>query len=232
MGHVTIIAEIGSSPAPAWAFEPWCAAAAKAGADAVKVQLFKAEHFPEAEQASKRPLEFPRERLAEYVRTAHAFGLTAGASVFDLDAVALAAQWCDWLKLAAREQDNQDLIVATLNTDMPVYRSQDTSKLLPAVKFHGYVPLYALQEYPALMVHSLYKVFFWAMYCKSEQVTRWGWSSHTIGTLDCILASRLGASVIEKHLAIHPTDLEAGHSLSPSKFGRMVAAIRKGEKHG
>ena len=35
--------------------------AALAGADAVKVQLFKADHFPNEERAAKRPLEFPRE---------------------------------------------------------------------------------------------------------------------------------------------------------------------------
>lgn len=228
MAHVTIIAEIGSSPAPAWDFEPWCAAAAAAGADAVKVQLFRAEHFPEAEQASKRPLEFPRARLREYVQCAHAFGLTAGASVFDADAVALAAQWCDWLKLAAREQDNDSLTLASIHTSKRVYRSQDTQLIIKGERLHGWTPLYAVQSYPTPFLIALVNLIGWAIACR--RLPAWGWSSHTTGTLDCTLAARLGASVIEKHLALWPTDLEAGHSLSPAKFAAMCRAIRKGER--
>lgn len=225
MGHVTIIAEIGSSPAPSWDFAPWCAAAATAGADAVKVQLFRADHFPETEQASKRPLEFPRERLSEYVQCAHAYGLTAGASVFDLDAVALAARWCDWLKLAAREQHDYELRRKVYETGKKYYRSVEG--LAPTVSVNE-TPLYAIQRYPAPMLLSLVRVVqTWNHYAGN-----WGWSSHTTGTFDCVLASRLGASVIEKHLAIHSTDLEAGHSLGPQQFAAMVRSIRKGEQHG
>ena len=52
-----------------------------------------------------------------------------------------------------------------------------------------------------------------------------GWSSHTRGYLDCVLAARLGAPAIEKHLCLTPSDLEAGHSLGVAKFHSMVAAI-------
>src|SRR3990172_1121814 len=108
---VEIVAEGGSSPARwGWNFDLWCRTAAMAKATAVKVQLFKAEHFPSAEHASKRPLEFPRARLVEFVEAAHRHGLRAGASVFDNEAVELAAKHCDFLKLAAREWDNAELI--------------------------------------------------------------------------------------------------------------------------
>lgn len=225
MGHVTIIAEIGSSPAPSWDFAPWCAAAAAAGADAVKVQLFRADHFPAAERASKRPLEFPRDRLREYVQCAHAYGLTAGASVFDLDAVALAAEWCDWLKLAAREQRNIVLLAACLRTGKALYRSVSGGEFRP----EG-TTLYASQRYPTPTPLALYLLVLWVSYCKLKHLSSWGWSSHTRSALDCVLAVGQGASVIEKHLAIHPTDLEAGHSLGPQQFAAMCRAIRKGER--
>ncbi len=217
---------MGSSPAPAWDFEPWCAAAAKAGADAVKVQLFRADHFPESERAAKRPLEFPRGRLREYVQCAHAYGLTAGASVFDLEAVALAAEWCDWLKLAAREQANGELRAEVWMANKTYYRSID--KMWASTGDRETV-LHTIQMYPVPMSLALWHLFrfCWNMY----DAPRWGWSSHTTGTLDCLLASRLGASVIEKHLALSPSDLEAGHSLSPSRFAAMCRAIRKGESH-
>ena len=42
---VTIIAEWGSGPAPAWDFTAWANATAAAGADAGKVQLWRISHF-------------------------------------------------------------------------------------------------------------------------------------------------------------------------------------------
>ena len=221
---ITIIAELGSSPAPAWEFADWCATAANCGADAVKVQLFKAEHFPQAERAQKRVLAFPRGSLAGFVSTAHFYGLTAGASVFDADAVALAAEHCDWLKLAAREQNNHELRRACNATGKTVYRS--LSRLSPDTR-QNEISLYAIQQYPAPMLLSLQKV----LQAKWHYWNNWGWSSHTRGALDCVLAASLGACVIEKHLALNKTDIEAGHSLLPVKFAAMCSAIRKVERH-
>ena len=82
-----IIAEFCSNVAKDWNFDRWCWVARGVNADAVKVQIFRATHFPEAEQASKHPLEFPRERFADFVKVAHYYGVQAGASVFDADAV-------------------------------------------------------------------------------------------------------------------------------------------------
>ncbi len=224
--RTTIIAELGSSPYPAWDFEPWCAAAANAGADAVKVQLFRADHFPESERPAKRPLEFPRGRLREFVQCAHAYGLTAGASVFDLEAVALAAEWCDWLKLAAREQENDVLFDACLKTGKPLYRS--VSEFGNASIFENQTALYAIQKYPAPIVLSCLRVFRFKRYMEDYS---WGWSSHTTGTLDCVLAARLGAVVLEKHFSMSPSDCEAPHSLQPAQFAAMCRSIRKGEKY-
>ena len=232
MTRVKIIAEIGSSPAPAWDFEPWCGAAAAAGADAVKVQLFRAAHFPAAEQDEKRRLEFPRERLAEFARCAHAFGLTAGASVFDSDAIELAVKWCDWLKLAAREENNRELFPQAWyragDRGKVLYRSQSSFEAdLPLMAGRGFVPLHAMQAYPAAMAAAVYRLLRWWRWAAQKNVEHWGWSSHTTGWLDCALAARLGATVIEKHLCRFATDIEAGHSLTPFEFARMVTAVRR-----
>ena len=106
-----IIAELCSNPVSyGWDLEPFIALAALSGASHVKIQCFRAEHFPEWAQADKRAAEFPRERLREFAELAHAHGLKAGASVFDAEAVELCARELDFLKLAAREQDNRELI--------------------------------------------------------------------------------------------------------------------------
>lgn len=227
MTPISIIAEIGSSPAPAWNFETWCQAAKIAGATHVKAQLFQAEHFPAAEQASKRPLVFPRQRFAEFVATAHTYGLQAGASVFDESAVQLVAQRGDFLKLAAREQANRPLMEDCFFRKrlMPIYRSVSRCGLDEFMFLPRTVTLFAIQQYPASMTASLLAVVRWARFARREGV-RWGWSSHTRGDWDCRLAARLGASVVEKHLALTETDLEAGHALNPYQFRAMSDRLK------
>lgn len=231
MAKVTIICEFGSSPAPAWDFAPWCAAAANVGADAVKVQLWRTDViYPLAMRAAMRPREFPRRELGNFAMTAHRYGLTAGASVFDEEAVYLAAQQCDWLKLAASQERNSQLLAACRNTGKPLYRSV-TTLVDPSRQYVAEVTLFAIPEYPATMFGSLWKMYQWAYYNRQNSQWRWGWSSHTAGTIDCTSAARLGATVIEKHFALSPADCEAPHSLLPDKFAAMCRAIRKGERN-
>lgn len=217
-----VIAEFGSSPAPDWYFWAWCEAAAASHADAVKVQLFCAEHFPVEEQASKRPLVFPRERFGQYLAAARGHRLQAGASVFDVAAVALAAANCDFLKLAAREQDNLTLRLRVMQTGKPCFRSISTL----GGHFQGRheVTLFALPRYPAPLGLSLLWLLRAAAWFKRRRV-RWGWSSHTTSSWDAVWAARLGAEAVEKHFALERTDLEAGHSLLPDPFKRMTEII-------
>lgn len=224
-----IIAEAGSSPAPAFDFARWCEGARAVGADAIKMQLFLGSHFPEAEQAEKQKLEFPRERLAEYMLAAHAFGLAGGVSVFDADAALLAANECDYVKLGAREESNWELAGTTAllcdNYHKPLYRSISDFKHFSYFFDRDTVHLFALQSYPAGMIQSVVALLRAAAFFRSRRV-RWGWSSHTLIGWDCVLAARLGACVIEKHICFSTDDIEGGHSLLPHQFARMVERIK------
>lgn len=219
-----IIAEFGSSPAAhGWDFDRWNEGARAAGAQAVKVQLFKAEHFPTGEQDSKRPLEFPRARFRNFVMSARSNGLIGGASVFDPEAADIASQYGDFIKLAAREQDNSMLIGFTFELaekrGLPVYRSISR---MSQYHYHPLVTtLFTIPVYPAGMVISVLALLRAAWEFRARGA-RWGWSSHTRGDMDCVLAARLGAHVLEKHFALGKTDLESGHSLLPHEFSRMV----------
>lgn len=228
MSTPLIIAEFGSSPArTGWPFNLLCDEAMEAGADAVKIQLFRADHFPDREREVKYRLEFPRDRLPEFARAAHDRYLMVGASVFDEEAVKLASEHCDFIKLAAREQYNSDLIFQVFNQNKRIFRSvSDLSFGAGDRKSDQVTTLYAVQRYPTPMSLALYWLIRFSMHCKRNR-HRWGWSSHTRGALDCITAARFGASVIEKHFVLSRRDVEAGHSLLPSAFKCMVNDIRK-----
>ena len=227
-----VIAEIGSNPAPDWNFDLWCTAARNSGATHVKAQLFKADHFPVGEQASKRPLEFPRQRFGEFVFTAHRLGLQAGASVFDNEAVKLVQQWGDFFKLAAREQYNYDLTSEVFTRSKLIFRSvADFNFNFTAGADYGLgvVTLFAVQAYPAPMLRSIVSLVRFANYAR-RIVYRWGWSSHTRGDLDCRIAARLGAAAIEKHLCLSHDEIEGGHALTPVQFAAMARAIQGAER--
>lgn len=227
----TLIAEFGSSPAPDWKLERWITMAAWAKADAVKVQLFRGSHFPPEEQAAKEALMFPREQYAKFVQLAHAAGLRAGASVFDDEAVHRAADLGDFVKVAAREQRNWELLTAIrlasrhgLRRIVPVYRSISDWNVLQegdlGLGAFGDVILLTIPQYPARLSAAVVKVLQGSRAFRSMK-RAWGWSSHTPGWFDSWLAAKLGAAVIEKHFALTKDDREAGHSLQPAAFRRL-----------
>lgn len=244
--NVFVIAELGSNPAPEWDLSRYCAAVAKTGADAVKVQLFKAEHFPEAEWAAKRPLEFPRERLSVLACLAHEYGLEAGASVFDTGAAVIGARHLNFLKLAAREQDNTRLFRTALAearrwSCSQIYVSFNDWQHRPVRLPKSATPFFTVSRYPTPMALAVWWALQMPIFMRAAP--RWGWSSHTRGALDCVLAVRLGATVIEKHFTLgdpHPgpppfgkppnrggREVEAGHSLWPDQFKRMVERCKR-----
>jgi len=238
MAKCFVIAELGSNPARyGWQFNDFCANAKLTGADAVKVQLFLHDHFPLAEQNDKRKVEFPRERLLDFVSMAHLSGLQAGASVFDAEAVELVARHCDFIKLAAREQDNNVLVnnavFASQQSHFPskqIYRSISRPSDTYASWGSIIIPFATIPEYPTRLIDALRGVFKWAKFFKHHYRiggTNWGWSSHTRSIWDCVLAARLGARVIEKHFALNCDDIEAGHSLLPADFKHMTDWIRR-----
>jgi len=237
-----IIAEFGSNPAPDWDFTVWCAAAKLAGADAVKVQLWKAEHFRKTAQIywetsteagwhdvsdnkevdKKRPLEFPRRKWFDFVEVAHSMDLFVGASVFDDKAVDMVARDGDFIKLAAREQGNIGLILSTLThggADIRIYRSISKQKYINYDRHTMH--LATISQYPTPLVRALLALPRWAHFFNSQKL-KWGWSSHTKSNLDCWLATKLGVSVIEKHFALSTDNIEAAWSLLPHEFERIA----------
>lgn len=195
-----------------------------AHADAVKVQLFRADHFPNTERARKVLYEFPRNEFGWFVRYAHSAGLKVGASAFDDDAVRLCSDTgADFVKLATREQPNvalrtfcQEHFHRTVIRSV-VWPMQETVERWPRE-----ITLGCISEYPAddrTAWHQVHSLFL------NIPAPR-GWSSHTVGWFDCLTAFMRGAQVIEKHIYLMEDDPESGWSLSVQNFGSMIKTIR------
>jgi len=206
----------------------FCAEARKAGADAAKVQLFLASHFPESEHQEKQRAEFPRDMLPAFVEIAKDNGLLVGASVFDAAALALLqAAGADFVKLASREEDNVALRVMCRRSGLPLMRSVVWGAKTRVMSAAGEMTLACIPEYPTREDHpGLSNMSALSLFLPEP----YGWSSHTLGWFDVVEAVEAGATVIEKHLKLSNEDPEAAWSLFPDEFGRMVEDIRNAER--
>lgn len=199
-----------------------------AGVWGVKVQLFKAEHFPEAEREEKRQYEFPRRLYPWFVMQAHELGLNAGASVFDDEACDLVASAkSDFLKLATRERWNAGLRYRAQRAyGGTIIRSFDITKTeeKPPDRMRREIPMGCIPEYPVEWTFAklLYQVRLVSMFYNKA----WGWSSHTADIKDCLSAHCGGASVIEKHVDLDGKGPEAAWSIDFKTAKELAEAIK------
>src|SRR3990167_3483340 len=162
-GRTFFIAEACSNIVPYakrdyYDMEKFVEAVALTGADAIKVQLFSSEHFPEAEWEAKKQVEFPRHRFGEFVRRSRLHGLLVGASVFDDEAVDLCVECqVDFLKLATREHNNLHLLQMCQLTQLPIIRSYDVRNELPFSSEH-ILYMACVPKYPVVAPHIPYSL--------------------------------------------------------------------------
>lgn len=223
-----LIAEFCSNPAPEWDFETWCRVAAQNYADLVKVQIFHPAIFPPGEQAQKKLVAFPLARFGEFVKAAHGNFLDAGASIFSGYGFFSLAASGDFIKLASREENNLGLVdLVRLNRlrPLPVYRSGTSLESCITSVGYGFTPLFCIPQYPTRLFQTVFPILRMAQFFNKHGLC-WGWSSHTVGWLDCLLAVKLGATLVEKHLALSRDQIEAKHSLLPVEFRRMAMWLK------
>ena len=197
---------------------------AKTGADGLKCQLYLPEHFPEAERSSKYQTMFPRPLFKDYVTISHEHGLLCGASVFDYEAIDLCVDCgADYLKLATREEKDTELFEVCVYTGLPIIRSYDWSSGVFQAS-DSVLMMACIPQYPAINPSIPSE-----MQITDAISSLWGWSSHSIDCLDCLLAVSRGACVIEKHFKMSNVDYESGWSLDPIQFAQMIGDIRRVE---
>ncbi|MGD9789790.1 MAG: N-acetylneuraminate synthase family protein [Phycisphaerales bacterium] len=228
-------------------------AAARAGADAVKFQVFEAERL--MSRASRlaayqraagesdpvemlRRLELSFDDLRACVDLAHTLGLAAIATVFSLELVPPAHElaW-DAFKTASPDIIHKPLLHALSKTGRPLIVSTGAStpdEIQRAVQWltpaHDRLAiLQCVSSYPTPMEHAELDGIL-ALRAMFDLPV--GYSDHTQGIDAACEATRRGACILEKHFT-HDTNAKGpdhAASLVEADLARYVARAREGAK--
>jgi len=223
-------------------------AAARAGADAVKLQTFTPEQMaapgariPSGPWFGREAIELyreahtPREWHASLFALAHDLGIEAFSSVFHPDDVDfLETLGCPRYKIASFELTDHALIRYAARTVKPIIISTgmatedeiaraawaaDDSPHLTLLKCTSAYPAPASEA--NLLTMQRLTVF--------PRCRAYGLSDHTMGIGVAVAAAALGATMIEKHLTLARSDggLDAAFSMEPAEFAQMVTECRR-----
>lgn len=229
-------------------------AAAEAGADVAKFQLFRAEEVaselaPKASYQLRtagdgsqvemlRNLELPADAFPQLLREARSRRLGFLATCYSEDELDLldeagveafkfaSAQIVELPLLAHAARKGKPLIVST-----GMATTAEISEAIDAIKAEGDPPVVLLQcttSYPSRVEESNLRV----MRTLGERFgLPIGFSDHTDGDASAVAAAALGAVLIEKHLTLDRSLPGPDHaaSLEPAEFAAMVRRVRDAE---
>lgn len=228
-------------------------AAAKAGADAVKIQTFLPESLaldvdndifgPKTEGAWKgwRPWDLyqkasmPYEWQPKLKALAEDLGLIFFSSPFDLEAVDFLEEMnVPMYKIASFEINDIPLIEKVALTGKPVIISTGVATLEDIelaldtcyqAGNHDVTLLKCTSEYPATLEAANLNTI---LDLKQRFKVRVGLSDHSMGHMVPVVAVSLGAEVIEKHLILDRDlgGLDSAFSMEPEEFSQMVSAVK------
>jgi sialic acid synthase SpsE len=229
--------------------------AARAGADAVKFQTFRsdlivAETTTRAEYLDAvlppgqtmsdlfRQLELPREWHAQLAAHARDLGVDFLSTPFDHEAVDLLdAIGVNAFKVATYELWHLPLIRDIASRGKPIICStgmadlSDVQAAVDVVRATGneqLILLHCVVNYPPPFAELNLRAIETMRQAFRVPV---GWSDHTPGWLAPVIATTLGAAVIEKHFTTDRGRSGPDHrfALEPDELGEMVRAIRDTE---
>jgi sialic acid synthase SpsE len=229
--------------------------AAKAGADAVKFQTFRSDAIvaetptraryldgilPPGKTMSElfRELELPREWHADLKRHAEERGLDFLSTPFDVEAVDLLDDLgVKAFKVATYELWDLPLLAEVASRGKPVICSTGMANIaevqaaVDTVRGAGneqLILLHCVVNYPPPFDELNLRAIETMRRAFNVPI---GWSDHTPGWLAPVVATALGAAVIEKHFTTDRTRPGPDHrfALEPAELTDMVGAIRNAE---
>lgn len=218
-------------------------AAADAGCDAVKFQLFKIDRMFAPEILRQSPKhraraewELPLEHLAPLAAHCTARNIQFSCTPFYLDAVAELAPFVDFYKVASYELLVTDLLRACAESGKPVVLSTGMATMPEIAAAAGTLIsagcaditlLHCVSAYPTPASEANLSAI-----AQMRDMTglKTGWSDHTRRPAVIERAvHRWGASVVEFHLDLDGQGAEyaAGHCWLPQEIAPVIARIRE-----
>ncbi len=221
-------------------------AAADAGCDAVKFQLFRVAELFAPEILARSPShrariawELPPEHLEPLAARARARNLEFSCTPFYLDAVEQLKPYVDFYKIASYELLWSDLLEACAKTQKPVVIStgmatmQEIDTAVATLKRAGcedITVLHCVSAYPAPPEEANLSAI---AAIRERTGVPAGWSDHTRcpAVIDRAV-HRWNAAAVEFHLDLDGKGAEyaSGHCWLPSEIKPVIARIREGER--
>ncbi|MBI4615893.1 MAG: N-acetylneuraminate synthase family protein [Planctomycetes bacterium] len=241
-GRVLVVAEIGNNHEGDFDLAgELVRLAARSGADAVKFQTFRTEHYvSRADETRFRRLkgfELPPSRLAELASLARDEGLLFLSTPFDMGSAAILEGVVDAYKIASGDLDFLPLLDRVARSGKPVVLSTGASDLARVERGVEFVHerqragselavLHCVSSYPVPAEEAnLRSIPFLA----GRLGVPIGYSDHTIGIDAAVLAVALGARIVEKHFTIakdHSDFRDHQLSADPAEMKSLVEKVR------
>ena len=226
-------------------------AAADAGADAIKLQTWHPDYMVVDKDYTIKGGAWAGRNLAELYREAwtpwvwhepifthaKARGLLPFSTPFDLPSLVFLERCCasEIYKIASFEIVDLRLVAAVARTGKPMIIStgmasyQEIHRAVHTAKDAGCDDITLLKctsAYPAEVSNANLETML-AMRLAFEECSV-GLSDHTMGSAVAVVATSMGAEVIEKHLTLSRADegLDSGFSMEPAEFAQMVKDCR------
>ena len=220
-------------------------AAAESGADAVKFQTFQARLFSsnkdEARFKRLQGFELTYPEFKKLEELARSLGLLFMSTPLDMESAKFLAPIVDCFKIASGDNNFYPLIDEVCKAKKPLIVSTGMSDLAQIQKTVAFVEeriskdnlalLHCVSAYPAPEDDQLNLASIQFIAEKTGCIT--GYSDHTAGTRACLIATALGARILEKHFTLDKNFSEfRDHQLSadPKEMKFLVDEVRLMEK--
>jgi N-acetylneuraminate synthase/N,N'-diacetyllegionaminate synthase len=245
-----VVAELGSNHLgdPKLAIQTVEAAAA-AGADAVKGQMYRPEtlvepnapvlsYVPKSHATQRerfRSLQLSEKTVSRIAALAGDLGLVLLMTPFDVEAVEFLDPLVPAFKVASGDLTNTRLLRAIAARSKPVILStglatvDEIDRAVAEIPKDQLILLHCVAAYPTPDEEVNLEAI---RFLRDRYGVPVGWSDHCRGILSAVAAVAAGAQLVEKHFILSKdlpaADLEL--SADPSEFREMVGAIRRVER--
>ena len=247
--RVLVVAEIGNNhEGDADVARELVESAAAAGADAVKLQTFRTEHYVSAADHARyerlKRFELPSAVLTDLAALARSRGLLFLSTPFDLESADVLEPLVDAYKVASGDNTFYPLLERLAGTAKPLVISAGLASLDEIARSVELVrdrrrARGAADDIAVLHCVSSYPTPPGEAALRAIEVLRErlgcpvGYSDHTLGTEAAVLAVALGARIVEKHFTLDTAYSDfRDHRLSadPDEFRCLVRRVREAEE--